>query len=62
MGLSMALPTLAGWWADERWGLSPWLTLAGAGLGMVIFFLEVVKLAQTTRTDDTSNDKPPEKR
>lgn len=36
----------AGYWADNRWGTSPWLmlvgTLVGAGLGFYRFFLIVL--------------------
>lgn len=32
--LTLLLCVLPGTWADERWGTSPWLTVAGAAFGM----------------------------
>lgn len=64
MALSVALPTLVGWWLDHRWGLTPWLTICGAMLGMTIFFLDVVRLARKPPNGGqrSPDDETPEKR
>lgn len=33
-GLVIVL-ALGGWWLDGKWGTSPWLTVTGAGIGIV---------------------------
>lgn len=45
IGFQMAVPPLAGWWADSRWGTSPWLLIVGAGFGFLSGMLAILKLA-----------------
>jgi F0F1-type ATP synthase assembly protein I len=35
MGLVVAALTALGWWADGKLGTRPWLTLAGAAMGII---------------------------
>lgn len=43
LGFELVVPIIAGvglgYWADARWGTTPWITLAGALLGIVAGFL-----------------------
>lgn len=41
----MAIPPLAGWWGDSRWGTAPWLLIAGAVLGFLSGMLSIWKLS-----------------
>jgi ATP synthase protein I len=47
IGLEFALPAFLGYALDRWWGTSPWMTLAGAVLGLVIGMLHVLRLAAT---------------
>ena len=59
LGMTFALAigglALLGDWLDERWGTDPWLTLAGALLGMVVGFVNLVQIARRPG-DRTSGD------
>jgi len=35
VGLMVAGLSLAGWWADGRWGTRPWLMLTGLAVGLI---------------------------
>lgn len=52
VGLEMMLPACAGYWVDQRWGWTPWLTLVGAAFG---FTLSLVHLIQLTKELDRQN-------
>ena len=43
----MAVPPLAGWWADSRWGTDPWLLIVGAGFGFLSGMLAILKLSSS---------------
>ncbi|MFV0443869.1 MAG: AtpZ/AtpI family protein [Planctomycetaceae bacterium] len=45
IGFQMAVPPLAGWWVDGRWGMSPWLMIVGAVVGFLSGMLAILKLA-----------------
>lgn len=45
MALGIALLALLGHWLDGRWGSDPWLTLAGAVLGVVVGFVNLFRAA-----------------
>ena len=45
LGLSMALPIIAGFWLDERLDSSPWFLLTGIFLGVASSIWTVLKLA-----------------
>lgn len=42
---SLLVPLLAGIWLDKKFGLFPWLTVAGALFGIVSIFAIVFKIA-----------------
>ena len=48
--LSVAVPTtlfaLAGRWLDRRWNVSPWMTVAGLALALVVSALLVLRKAR----------------
>ncbi len=50
IAMQMAVPTGLGYLADQRWGLTPWLTIVGACLGGAMFAMEIVRLAQGMET------------
>lgn len=46
IALQLCLPVGAGFWADNRWGTSPWLVVVGACLGLFVAttsFMQMVK-------------------
>ena len=45
LGLSMALPIIAGFWLDERFDSGPWFLLTGIFLGVASSIWTVMKLA-----------------
>lgn len=53
--LVFGLPTLLGYWLDGKFGLLPWLTLAGAVLGAVSAMTLVVR--EVYRMDGTPRGK-----
>lgn len=46
LGIEMALPAVAGYWGDQRWGTSPWLLIVGVICGFVISLYSIIKLTQ----------------
>ena len=48
--------TALGWWLDERWGTAPWLTAAGAALGLTVALGHLLRSAAAyeaaTRKED----------
>ncbi|MBX3474142.1 MAG: AtpZ/AtpI family protein [Planctomycetes bacterium] len=56
--LVFGLPTLLGYWLDTRFGLLPWLTLAGAVLGAVSAMTLVVR--EVSRMDGPPKRPPAE--
>jgi F0F1-type ATP synthase assembly protein I len=43
--LGIALLAWLGHWLDGRWGTDPWLTLAGAVLGVMVGFVNLFRIA-----------------
>lgn len=41
--VTVGLLTWAGCWADQRWGLKPWGTVAGAMLGVVLAMYRLIR-------------------
>ena len=46
VGIQMALPPAVGWWLDQRFATTPWLTLLGVALGFSSGLWELLKLAK----------------
>ena len=44
-----------GYWLDGRWGTDPWLTLAGAVIGMVVGFVNLVQTVRNLRSGPSGN-------
>lgn len=64
---SMGFYVLAGYLADRWLGTTPWLLVAGSGLGMVAFFVQVYRLvsrlneeSRTARAERHARDEPTE--
>ena len=43
MAGAMAVFTLGGYWLDNKWGTTPWLTLTGALLGITAGMVELFR-------------------
>lgn len=46
VSIQMAVPPGVGWWVDQRYGTSPWVTLLGVVLGFSMAMLELMKLTK----------------
>jgi F0F1-type ATP synthase assembly protein I len=46
LGLEFALPALAGFWLDGRFGTSPWIALVGALLGFAAGMTHLLRIAK----------------
>ena len=44
LGLEFALPPLAGYYLDDRWGTEPLLTLLGTGLGFAAGLFHLLRM------------------
>ena len=61
MGLQLAATvgfgTWGGYWVDSRWNCSPWGIVvgaaAGAGAGLTIFLLDVLRMSKNETDDNT---------
>ena len=51
LGMMTLLGALVGRHLDQRWGTTPWLTLAGTLCGMGLGFFEVVTLTRRIAKD-----------
>ncbi len=54
IGLSIALPLLAGWWLDGKAGTMPWFTLLGLALGLVLAFVGTYRTLQTLEREQSN--------
>ncbi len=59
IGLSVAVPTLAGYGIDRWQGTSPWGAVAGGVLGGVIALQQVVLLARSLSAADEAPGRSP---
>lgn len=57
IAMSAVVPAGLGWYADQQAGTSPWLLIAGAGLGFVLMLRELIRLTTppTKRVDRDRN-------
>ncbi|MDP2719876.1 MAG: AtpZ/AtpI family protein [Dehalococcoidia bacterium] len=53
IGLSIALPVLAGLWLDRKRSTEPLFTLLGLGLGLVLAFTGVYRVFRTIEKEQT---------
>ena len=44
ISIEFVLPIAGGYWLDQKWGFTPWLTVAGLLFGGALGFLGLVKL------------------
>ncbi len=57
---AFVLPTLLGWWVDEKLGTSPLLLLIGLVLGFAAFFVRLWRLRSLMGGDAGGPGRPPE--
>lgn len=56
--VAVALGVAAGYWADQKWQLSPWCSVAGVFAGFALGMYILVKEAKRlTRANQTGNKK-----
>lgn len=62
MTMSLIVPVGAGYWADQRWGTTPWLASLGALIGFPLFMMQILAFADSskskTRSPRTSQSDP----
>jgi F0F1-type ATP synthase assembly protein I len=58
IALMMSLPAGAGYWADSRFGTSPWMVVIGAALGLTCGMMQILR--GMGRTKDKSKNSDPE--
>lgn len=46
IALTAVVPAGLGYWLDQRWGTTPWLLIVGAGLGLTVMLVDLIKLTQ----------------
>ncbi|MGN8224072.1 AtpZ/AtpI family protein [Gracilimonas sp. BCB1] len=52
IAVSMALPIVGGYYLDQYFELTPWLTLTGVLVGMVNFGLMIARIAKKLNQQD----------
>ncbi|MFN0053064.1 MAG: AtpZ/AtpI family protein [Planctomycetales bacterium] len=52
VSLTMVLPAAAGHWADKQWGLSPWLLVTGATVGLVLGMMQLLGMVGKSKSTD----------
>jgi F0F1-type ATP synthase assembly protein I len=58
IGAEMVVPTVIGWWLDDRLGWTPWATLIGATLGFAGAIAHMLRLAALADADKDSPSTP----
>lgn len=46
IAMQAVVPAGLGYWLDQRWGTAPWLLIVGAGLGLAVMLMELIRLSQ----------------
>jgi len=49
VALMMALPAGAGYWVDLKVGTAPWLLVLGAGVGLVVGLMQLLRMTDRSR-------------
>ncbi len=58
----MVAPILIGWFADDRLGTMPWLTVVGAGAGLALSMRSLLLIAKQQRESQRIDDLESSKR
>ncbi|WP_197441772.1 AtpZ/AtpI family protein [Thalassoglobus polymorphus] len=59
MSIELGLCIGAGYWADTKWGTSPWYLLTGCFFGFLIFTWQLFRLVQSMSKVEASGSKTP---
>lgn len=61
VALMMALPAGAGYWVDQKIGTAPWLLVLGAGVGLVVGLMQLLRMTDRSRRVKSTpeSSKPP---
>lgn len=51
-GVAVCLCFYAGWWADRRWNLTPWMEILGVIFGAATGFRELYRLSRRALKED----------
>lgn len=49
VALMMVLPAGAGYWVDLQVGTAPWLLILGAGVGLVVGLMQLLRMTDHSR-------------
>lgn len=49
MTMSLIVPVMAGYWADNRWGTDPWLMALGGLIGFPLFLWQLITFAEGSK-------------
>lgn len=58
IAVMMVLPAWAGYWVDGKLGTAPWLLILGAGGGLAVGFLQLLKLVGNTKRSKNGTSPP----
>lgn len=58
VSLAMALPGLGGYFLDQHWNLTPWLTVAGGLLGFALGMVQLLAMFPPDRPSTNRSSKP----
>jgi F0F1-type ATP synthase assembly protein I len=56
LGISVIAMALLGWWLDNRWNTTPWLTLAGVLFGAGAGLYQFIKTANTISKEEEKKE------
>jgi F0F1-type ATP synthase assembly protein I len=56
IGFEIAVPTLVGWWLDQRFRGDGWILLGGALLGVAVGILHLIQMAVALTKDQNRPD------
>ncbi|WP_022835981.1 AtpZ/AtpI family protein [Salisaeta longa] len=54
LAFALVAPPVAGYWADARWGTTPWLLLVGAALGVAAAGLTLTRVSRDLASGQSS--------
>ena len=60
-GVGVLVFFFLGSWLDATWGTSPWMRVAGAGLGVVLGMYLLILKAVRSESSDSKRERPPDR-
>lgn len=56
VALMMALPAGAGYWVDQQIGTAPWLLVLGAGVGLGVGLMQLLRMTDRSRRNQSNRE------